>query len=78
MSGSARTSIEPEQWRWSSFRHYGCRKVGRVLINDEQEAEMKIRLTAVAHLCESGAKVGHLPKPAGALMRLHTSVQEVR
>ncbi len=29
-------------------RHYGCREVGRMLINEEQEAEMKIRLTAVA------------------------------
>ena len=35
-----------------------------MLISEEQEAEMKIRLNAVAHLCESRAKVGHPPPSA--------------
>jgi putative transposase len=34
---------EPEQWPWSSFRHYAYGETGPVLVNEQIRAELKIR-----------------------------------
>ena len=34
---------EPQQWAWSSFRHYAYGEVGSVLVNEFQKAELRIR-----------------------------------
>ena len=39
--------LKPEQWRWSSYRHYAYGEVGPVLINEEQKAELRVRPSAV-------------------------------
>jgi putative transposase len=36
--------LEPEQWRWSSYRHYAYGEAGPVLVNEEKKAELKIRV----------------------------------
>jgi REP-associated tyrosine transposase len=30
--------LEPQQWAWSSFRHYACDERGHVLVNEPQKA----------------------------------------
>jgi hypothetical protein len=35
--------LQPEQWRWSSFRHYACDEAGPVLVDESQPAELKFR-----------------------------------
>src|SRR5579864_8627871 len=35
--------VEPEQWAWSSFRHYAFAEPGPVLVNEPSPAELKIR-----------------------------------
>ena len=35
--------LEPEQWRWSSFRAYAGDEQGPVLVNEALRAEMKMR-----------------------------------
>jgi putative transposase len=35
--------LEPEQWGWSSFRHYAWAKPGPVVVNEPRPAELKIR-----------------------------------
>jgi hypothetical protein len=35
--------LEPEQWGWSSDRHYAYGQSGRVLVNEQQHAAMRIR-----------------------------------
>jgi putative transposase len=35
--------LEPEQWDWSSFRHYANDEPGPVLLNEPQRAELRIR-----------------------------------
>jgi len=34
--------LEPEQWTWSSFRHYAFAAPGPVLVNEPRPAELKI------------------------------------
>jgi putative transposase len=34
---------EPQDWKWSSYRHYALGEVGPVLLNEPLKAEMKIR-----------------------------------
>ena len=34
--------LEPEQWEWSSYRHYALGEKGRVLINEAQMAPMRV------------------------------------
>jgi putative transposase len=38
--------LEPQQWRWSSFRHYAYNEPGSVLVNEPREAELKMREVA--------------------------------
>jgi putative transposase len=38
--------LEPQQWSWSSYRHYADGKRGAVLVNEEQEADLKVRKIA--------------------------------
>jgi putative transposase len=38
--------LEPQQWEWSSYRHYAAGERGIVLVNEEQKAELKIRKIA--------------------------------
>jgi putative transposase len=35
--------LEPEQWRWSSYRHYAYGETGPVLVNEQMRAELKLR-----------------------------------
>jgi putative transposase len=35
--------LEPEQWHWSSYRHYAAGERGPVLVNESQKAEMQVR-----------------------------------
>ena len=35
--------LGPEQWRWSSFRHYAYNERGPVLVNERQRAVMTVR-----------------------------------
>lgn len=35
--------LEPEQWPWSSFRHYAYDEAGAVLVDEQQPAELKFR-----------------------------------
>jgi putative transposase len=35
--------LEPEQWEWSSYRHYAFGEKGRVLIDEAQMAPMRVR-----------------------------------
>jgi putative transposase len=39
-------ALEPEQWRWSSCRHYTYGERGIVLVNEERKAEMRVRKSA--------------------------------
>ncbi len=38
--------LEPEQWPWSSCRHYAYDEAGPVLVNEQQPAELKFRSPA--------------------------------
>jgi putative transposase len=38
--------LEPEQWIWSSCRHYAMGERGPVLVNQAQKAEMQVRWIA--------------------------------
>ena len=42
-SGHAWRVLAPEQWEWSSFRHYAYSEPGPVMINEPQKAELRIR-----------------------------------
>jgi len=35
--------LKPEEWLWSSFRHYAYGDRGPVLVDETQEAELRIR-----------------------------------
>ena len=35
--------LAPEQWRWSSYRHYAYGEAGLVVVNEPQRAEMRVR-----------------------------------
>ena len=35
--------LEPQQWPWSSFRHYAYDECGPVLVNEVQKAELHVR-----------------------------------
>jgi putative transposase len=35
--------VDPEQWMWSSFRHYKMGEAGPVLVNERKSVEMKLR-----------------------------------
>jgi putative transposase len=35
--------LKPEEWLWSSFRHYAYGERGPVLVNETQKAELQIR-----------------------------------
>ncbi len=35
--------LEPQDWRWSSFRHYAYDEPGLVLVNEPQKAELRVR-----------------------------------
>lgn len=41
-----RLVLEPEQWRWSSYRHYACGEAGPVLVNEQKKAVLKVRVPA--------------------------------
>jgi putative transposase len=38
--------LEPEQWNWSSYRHYALGEPGPVLVNQLQKAELSVRKSA--------------------------------
>ena len=35
--------LKPEQWNWSSYRHYALEERGPVQVNEAQKAEMRVR-----------------------------------
>ena len=34
---------QPEEWRWSSFRYYAFGECGPVVVNEQQQAVLKIK-----------------------------------
>jgi putative transposase len=44
-----RLVLEPQQWAWSSFRHYEYGERGSVLINEIQKAEVQVRKAVLYH-----------------------------
>jgi len=34
--------LAPEQWNWSSYRHYAAAEQGVVLVNEAQKAELQV------------------------------------
>jgi len=34
--------LQPEQWKWSSYRHYALGEMGPVVVNEKKAAEMKL------------------------------------
>ena len=38
--------LEPQQWAWSSFRHYAYDEPGPVLVNEQLKAELTVRAIA--------------------------------
>jgi len=38
--------LEPQEWAWSSFRHYAYDEPGPVLVNEQLKAELKVRAIA--------------------------------
>jgi putative transposase len=38
--------LAPEQWLWSSYRHYATGEKGPVLVNETQTAELRVRKIA--------------------------------
>ena len=36
--------LEPDQWRWSSYRHYSYGEAGPVLVNEQKKAVLKVRV----------------------------------
>ncbi len=38
--------LEPQQWAWSSFRHYEFGEPGAVVVNETQRAALQVRKTA--------------------------------
>jgi putative transposase len=36
-------TLDPQQWAWSSYRHYADGERGIVLVNEQQKADMKVR-----------------------------------
>jgi putative transposase len=49
-----RLVLEPEQWRWSSYRSYAYGERGAVLVNEALRAEMKVRTPPASHLTAAG------------------------
>ena len=39
-------ALEPQQWPWSSYRHYADGERGVVLVNEERKAEFEVRKSA--------------------------------
>jgi putative transposase len=35
--------LEPQQWVWSSYRHYAYGEAGPVLVNEPRKVEMRVR-----------------------------------
>jgi putative transposase len=35
--------LEPEEWAWSSFRHYAYRERGTVMVNEMERSELRVR-----------------------------------
>jgi putative transposase len=50
--------LEPEQWRWSSYRHYAYGESGVVLVNELQKAELKVMPRAVVPTLRKPRRVG--------------------
>ncbi len=49
-----RLVLEPEQWRWSSYRSYVYGERGAVLVNEALRAEMKVRTPPASDLTAAG------------------------
>jgi putative transposase len=50
--------LAPEQWCWSSFRHYAYGELGPVLINEAQQAQLRVRPTTVVPTLRTPRRVG--------------------
>ena len=46
--------LDPEQWPWSSFRYYAYGECGKILINEQQRAEMRVRNVSRTDLPAAG------------------------
>jgi putative transposase len=52
--------LAPEQWNWSSYRHYALGERRPVLVNETQKAEMRVRGIASCEMAR--------PKPYGSVV----------
>jgi hypothetical protein len=43
----------PEKWRWSSHRRYSTGESGPVLVNEAQQAELRVRQPLERSLCKT-------------------------
>jgi putative transposase len=50
--------LEPEQWRWRSYRHYAYGESGVLLVNELQKAELKVMPRAVVPTLRKPRRVG--------------------
>ena len=50
--------LEPEQWRWSSYRHYAYAESGAVLVNELRKAELKFVPVSVVPTLRKPRRVG--------------------
>jgi len=60
--------LEPEQWAWSSYRHYAFGERGIVVVDEAQPAVMKIRdprNSSVAAVHERGVPTLRKPRRVG-------------
>jgi hypothetical protein len=69
--------LEPEEWLWSSYRHYAYDERGPVPVNETRKAELHIRKISWAHQRRGPPvkppRVGH--PVHGSLGEMHRLVQ---
>jgi hypothetical protein len=65
---------EPQQWDWSSYRHYADGERGIVLVNEERKAELKVwKIPAgPGSVVPSFAKSAKLGQPLSPMCRRET------
>jgi hypothetical protein len=51
--------LEPDQWTWSSYRHYAYGEAGPVLVNEPRTTEMRVKKSP-----ELGSSGSHASNPA--------------
>ena len=55
--------LEPDQWKWSSYRHYAYGEKGPVLVDEKIHVEMKFRGKALTQTLAPQVPSAHPSKP---------------